>query len=245
MLKHFQQPKKQWSIFLEIKGIISKDGDAIKTKLDFLDKEYFEKHIKGNSCIKIENKYWVVKSGDKYIIDECDGIDILKERLEKSAITDPLTGCVNKKETEYLAEKFLKNYLRYNVPFSVFMLDIDFFKKVNDTYGHLIGDYVLKEVAHEIKNLIRESDICGRFGGEEFLILAPNTKLNGMLKLANRIKNDIENHNFEFENQKIKVTVSIGVTSSSKSDSVFSLIERADEALYDAKRNGRNRVEYR
>jgi len=229
---------------LEVKGIISEDGE-IKTSLDFLDKDYFEKNIKGKNYIKIEDKYWVIKSGNKYIIDEFDGIDKLKEDLEQNALTDSLTGCVNKKEIEYLAEEFLKNFLRYNNPLSILMFDIDFFKKVNDTYGHLAGDLVLKEVSKTIKNLIRDSDVCGRFGGEEFIVLAPNTKLNGALKLAERIKKTIENKKFEFESQIIKVTVSIGITSASKTDSVFSLIERADKALYAAKENGRNRVEYR
>ena len=229
---------------MEVKGIISEEGE-IKSSLNFLTKDYFEKYIKGKDYIKIENKYWVIKSGNKYIIDEFDGVDKLKEDIEKNALIDPLTGCVNKKEAEYLSEEFLKNYLRYNTPLSLLMLDIDFFKKVNDTYGHLAGDYVLKEVAKSIKSLIRESDVCGRFGGEEFIILAPNTKLSGALKLAERIRESIEKQKFEFHNKNIKVTVSIGITSASKSDSIHSLIERADEALYDAKHKGRDRVEYR
>ena len=229
---------------MEVKAIISEDGD-IKSDLDFLDKEYFEKNIKNKDFTKIEDKYWSIKSGNKYIIDEFDGIDTLKSNLEKKALYDPLTNCFNKKEIEFLAENFLKNYLRYNTPFSILMLDIDFFKKVNDTYGHLAGDYILKEVSNTIKETIRDSDVCGRFGGEEFLVLLPNTKMSGALKLAKRIRQTIENKKFEFENKKINITISIGLTSASKTDSVFSLIERADEGLYDAKKNGRNRVEYR
>ena len=229
---------------MEVKAIISEDGD-IKSDLDFLDKEYFEKNIKNKDFTKIEDKYWSIKSGDKYIIDEFDGIDTLKSNLEKKALYDPLTNCFNKKEIEFLAENFLKNYLRYNTPFSILMLDIDFFKKINDTYGHLAGDYILKEVSNTIKKTIRDSDVCGRFGGEEFLVLLPNTKMSGALKLAERIRQSIENKKFEFENKQINITISIGLTSASKTDSVFSLIERADDGLYDAKRNGRNRVEYR
>jgi len=230
---------------LEVKGIISLDGKVLYSTLDFLNREYFEKYIRGKSYTKIENKYWVIKSGDKYIIDEFDGIEKLIEDIERNALIDPLTGCVNKKEIEYLLEEFLKNYLRYNTPLSVLMLDIDFFKKVNDTYGHLAGDFVLKKVSSIIRNLIRESDVCGRFGGEEFIILAPNTKLSGALRLAERIRETIKNKEFEFENKKIKVSISIGITSASKNDSIYSLIERADAALYDAKHKGRNRVEYR
>ena len=229
---------------MEIKAVISKDGE-IKSDLDFLDKKYFEKHIKNRDFAKLENKYWSIKSGDKYIIDEFEGIDKLKSHFEKKALFDPLTGCFNKKEIEFLVEKFLKSYLRYNTPFSILMLDIDFFKKVNDTYGHLAGDYVLKEVSKTIKEEIRDTDVCGRFGGEEFLVLLPNTKMSGALKLAKRIRKAIGNKEFIFDNQQINVTISIGITSASKTDSVFSLIERADNGLYDAKKNGRNRVEYR
>ena len=125
------------------------------------------------------------------------------------------------------------------------MLDIDHFKKINDTYGHLAGDFVLKEIAKIIKDSIRKSDICGRFGGEEFVIVLPNTKLSGAMKLAERIRETIQNHTFDFNGKKINVTVSIGITSVGVNDSYESLISRADEALYEAKEKGRNRIEYR
>ena len=104
---------------------------------------------------------------------------------------------------------------------------------------------VLKEIAKIVKNLIRKSDICGRFGGEEFVILLPNTKLSGAMKLAERIRETIQNHIFDFNGKKINVTVSIGITSVGVNDSYESLISRADEALYEAKEKGRNRIEYR
>ena len=235
---------------MEVKGIITQNGENvdIKSELDFLDKEYFEKNIKGKDYTKIKEKdkeYWAIKSHGKYIIDKFNGIDKLVEDLQKEAIYDVLTGCYNKKGIEILLEKFLEESLRYNTPLSVMMIDIDYFKKVNDTYGHLAGDFVLREVAKILKSTIRQSDICGRFGGEEFIILLPNTKLIGAMKLAERIRENIQNHDFIFNNKKIKVTISIGITSVSKNDSSFSLVERADEALYAAKRGGRNRVEYR
>lgn len=231
---------------MEIKGIVSeKNGKVvIESDLEFLDNEYFNKNIKGKSYSKLKDKYWAIKSGDKYIIDEFDGVEILKNNLEEEANIDFLTGCVNKKETETSIETFLKQHLRYKTPFSILMFDIDFFKKVNDTYGHLAGDFILKELAKIIQDIIRESDICGRFGGEEFLVLLPNTKMSGALKLAKRMRKSIEDYKFKFENQIISITMSIGITSASKNDSVFSLIERVDDALYKAKHNGRNRIEY-
>ena len=236
---------------MEVKGVIveEKNGNLeIKTELPFLDKEYFEKYIKGKDYTEItENNthYWAIKSNGKYIVDKFDGVDKLTENLQKEAIFDALTGCYNKKQIEILLEKFLSESLRYNVPLSIMMLDIDHFKKVNDTYGHLVGDFILKEVANILKSTIRHSDACGRFGGEEFIIILPNTKLIGAMKLAERIRKNIQNHEFIFNNTKIFVTISIGITSASKTDSIFSLIERADEALYEAKNKGRNRVEYR
>ena len=235
---------------MEIKGVIEqRDGEVyIKSELPFLTKEYFEKNIKNKDYVKlIENneEYWAIRSGKKYIIDKFEGVDKLVENLQKAAIFDDLTGCYNKKEIEVLLEKFLKEALRYSTPLSIIMLDIDHFKKVNDTYGHLAGDFILKEIANVIKKSIRSSDACGRFGGEEFIILLPNTKLSGAMKLAERIRKNIENYEFVFRNKKIPITVSIGITSASKNDSVFSLIQRADEALYEAKNKGRNRIEYR
>ena len=235
---------------MDVKGIIKDFGDniEIKTELPFLDKEYFEKNIKGKAYTKLKEnneEYWAIKNNGEYIIDKFKGIDKLVEDLKKESVLDPLTKCYNKKGIELLTEKFLEEFLRYGFPLSVMMLDIDFFKKVNDKYGHLAGDYVLKEVANIIKNTIRKSDFCGRFGGEEFIIVLPNTKLSGAMRLAERIRENIQNHQFIFNNQKINITISIGITTASKSDSLFSLIQRADEALYEAKNKGRNRVEYR
>ena len=235
---------------MEVKGIIIQNGDEIKiiTDLPFLNKKYFEDNIKNKDYVRLKENneyYWAIKSNNKYIIDIFDGADKLVKNLEKEAIYDALTNCYNKKEIEVLLEKFLEESLRYSSSLSIMMLDIDFFKKVNDTYGHLAGDFVLKEVAYIIKSTIRNSDICGRFGGEEFVVVLPNTKLNGAMKLAERIRKSIKTYQFEFKNQSIPITISIGITSVSKNDSVFSFIERVDEALYESKSKGRDRVEYR
>jgi diguanylate cyclase (GGDEF)-like protein len=172
--------------------------------------------------------------------------DILLEEVEQKAIIDPLTGAYNKREILDQLKRHLMIYLRYQKNyFSIVMFDIDFFKKVNDTYGHLAGDFVLKELSLLTKDLIRESDIFGRFGGEEFIIILPETKVVGAIKLAERLRKRVEEHNFIYNNEKISITISAGVTSVSLTDSVESLIDRCDIALYEAKKNGRNKVEYR
>jgi diguanylate cyclase (GGDEF)-like protein len=172
--------------------------------------------------------------------------DILLEEVGQKAIIDPLTGAYNKKEILEQLKRFLMIYLRYKQnSFSVVMFDIDFFKRVNDNYGHLAGDFILKEIGFLTKKVIRSSDVFGRFGGEEFILILPETKIVGALKLAERLRKAVENHDFIFNGQKIPITISLGVTSVSKTDSVESLFDRCDMALYEAKRKGRNRVEYR
>ena len=174
-------------------------------------------------------------------------IDTIKNLLleKKEILYDGLTKCYLKREIESFIEHALENFVRYKKEkFSVLMFDIDFFKKVNDTYGHLAGDYVLKELATLIKKSLRKSDICGRFGGEEFLLLLPNTKASGALKLATKLNDLVKQHHFEYASQTIPITISIGITSVSYSDSFHSIIQRCDEALYQAKERGRDRVEY-
>ncbi|SFV75161.1 diguanylate cyclase (GGDEF domain) with PAS/PAC sensor [hydrothermal vent metagenome] len=174
-------------------------------------------------------------------------ISAIKKLLfdKEEVLLDGLTKCYLKKEIEAFITQALEYFIRYKKEkFSVIMFDIDFFKKVNDTYGHLAGDFVLKELATLVKTSLRKSDVCGRFGGEEFLILLPNTRTNGAFELANKLNNQVKNHSFIYNEQKIPITISIGITSASYTDSFHSLIQRCDEALYLAKKNGRNRVQY-
>ncbi|WP_457560294.1 GGDEF domain-containing protein [Caminibacter sp.] len=227
------------------KSVIKDNGDGFEIEGDLeISKEDFEK-IKQSECSEIEingEKYWVLKKGRYYIIDKFECL----ERLKENAIYDPLTGCYNKREIIEFLNKFLNSYVRYkSSPFSVLMFDIDHFKKINDTYGHLAGDFVLRELAKLVKSLMRKSDLCGRFGGEEFIIILPETKLVGAMRFANRLRETVEKYDFIFNKIKIPVTISIGITSASINDSVESLLSRVDEALYEAKKKGRNRVEYR
>jgi len=218
------------------------DGKKIYS-FEELDENLLKELIK--NC-GLNNEYIVLKENDNYFISRSKCfLDFIKN-LRDNAVLDPLTGVYNKKEILNFLEKLLANYIRYKKdPFSVMMLDIDFFKKINDTYGHLAGDFILKEFVKIIQKIIRHSDILGRFGGEEFIVLLPNTKVSGALRLAQRIKEEVEKNSFKFGNKDIKITTSIGITSASLNDSVESLLERVDEALYDAKKKGRNRIEYR
>ena len=215
---------------------------------------FFQKFFGNDTCpLLIEFEY----DGKCYLISQkksendiaffIQNIDAIKNILlaKKEVLFDGLTKCYLKKEIETFTQQALENFVRYKKEkFSVMMFDIDFFKKVNDTHGHLAGDYVLKELAALVKKSLRKADICGRFGGEEFLILLPHTKASGALKLAMKLNKLVREYLFEYDNKTIPIAISLGITSVSYSDSYHSIIQRCDDALYKAKKNGRNRVEY-
>lgn len=163
-----------------------------------------------------------------------------KKRTEELSITDRLTGLYNRLKLDELFEANLHTAQRHNTAFSIILLDIDKFKTVNDTFGHQVGDEVLKEFSTLLKNNIRTEDILGRWGGEEFLILAPGSDLNAATSLAEKLRQSVANHSFKTIGHK---TSSFGVSSFYWGDDQKSMVSRADEALYRAKENGRNRVE--
>jgi diguanylate cyclase (GGDEF)-like protein len=170
--------------------------------------------------------------------------NLIKEKtkeLEILATTDMLTEIYNRRKLYEILEHEYTRAKRYGTDLSIIMFDIDYFKKINDTHGHDVGDYVLKTVAKNVKKVIREVDHFGRWGGEEFLIILPQTNLDGAYKAAEKIREVIENIGFG----KIgKVTASFGVSTYIKEldNSPDEIVKSADIALYDAKRKGRNTV---
>jgi len=164
----------------------------------------------------------------------------LEEKALKLAITDVLTGLVNRLELDSVLGREIERLKRSQHPLSIIMFDIDHFKKVNDNYGHLIGDKCLVKIAKILQNNVRMIDTVGRWGGEEFLIICPETNLNGSQKLANELRLLIEESIFP---EAKHITGSFGVTSFITDDTIETFINRADQALYNAKEFGRNRVE--
>ena len=167
-----------------------------------------------------------------------------KERLEKLAITDYLTGLYN---VRYFYHRIIEEFSRcqrYGLPISCLMIDIDFFKKVNDVYGHKTGDDVLKEFAKVLKKHTRKTDVLARYGGEEFILLITQTHLEGAVSEAERIRSYIENHRFKGLKRKTGLTVSVGLASfpHRKIKTHDDLISCADDALFLAKGRGRNCV---
>ncbi len=170
----------------------------------------------------------------------------LKMKLEKLALRDALTGLYNRGNFDERLQDEMNRSLRYKRTVSLLILDIDFFKKVNDTYGHQAGDAVLKSIADTILNSIRNSDYAARYGGEEFSVILPETDQPEAIEFAERIRLAIEQQEFRIsEIDTIHLTISIGVGSSSQRIiSPELLIQVADGALYNAKENGRNQVRY-
>ena len=162
------------------------------------------------------------------------------EKFRTLSEIDALTGIYNKGKFNRVLDDELKKVRRYKRPLGLILFDIDHFKQINDTFGHQVGDYVLKEIAKIVKSNIRNTDIFARWGGEEFVILAPETDINGLKMLAEKLRKAIEDHQFD---KVKKVTASFGVTEATPEDTTDTVVRRADEALYLAKDKGRNRVE--
>lgn len=169
----------------------------------------------------------------------------LDDEMFHAAITDPLTEIPNRKWFLERAREEIPFAVRHKQFLSLMMIDADHFKIINDSYGHQAGDHVLFELAQLLSNLRREEDILARYGGEEFILLLRSTDLPEALSFAERIRTKAEKRAFSFDGHSIRVTLSIGVCSrkGNAANSVDSMIHEADEALYKAKENGRNRVE--
>jgi len=165
------------------------------------------------------------------------------EIIREMAIRDELTGLYNRRHVLELLDYEKNRSSRGGSIFCLAMLDIDHFKNVNDHHGHLTGDEVLREVATMINETLRKTEFCGRYGGEEFLIVLPQTDIKGALIGAERVRTTIENTLFPDLGSDFKVTVSIGLSEYQIREDVDKIIARADEALYRAKNGGRNRVE--
>ena len=172
-----------------------------------------------------------------------------EEAYRRLAITDPLTGLYNRRHFNQVAEAEISRVLRSARPLSVIMLDIDFFKRVNDTYGHTSGDIVLQMVAKTIQERLRASDIPARYGGEEFIVLLPETTAEGAAIVAETLRKSIEAATVQGENCAITITSSFGVNDYLEKENLPArakilpeFINKADQALYASKQSGRNRV---
>jgi diguanylate cyclase (GGDEF)-like protein len=193
----------------------------------------------------------VLSNGDRIkvgptILKFLSGLDAeakYHEEIYRMTIVDGLTQIHNKRYLFEALDKELIRARRYERELSLVIFDIDFFKGINDQFGHLAGDHVLRELARVVQERIRRDEVFARYGGEEFVIVLPETGLAGALALAENLRQRVESHVFIFQNERIPVAISVGCAQLLKDDRTAAhLIQRADERLYEAKRGGRNRV---
>lgn len=176
-------------------------------------------------------------------------IDITRRKeyelqLAQLAHFDPLTGLANRRQMMDRLKQESERATRHGQGFVLAMLDVDHFKQFNDQYGHEVGDCILAEVARAMENELREYDICGRWGGEEFLLMLPDTSLDVAQTVIDRVHRGIRQRSVMLHNQKLSITTSIGVAEYRYGEPFAEMLRRADSAMLEAKRNGRNRVLY-
>lgn len=182
------------------------------------------------------------------VISICIDMTLLRDRLKYSSLNDALTGINNRRFFEQRLPEEISRCKRTDTPISCLFVDVDHFKQFNDSYGHATGDHILKQIAGIIRKEIRATDVVGRYGGEEFVVLLPNTDHQTAMVIAERIRNCIHKHHYKYEKNIFQVTVSIGIADFQKfSDNNKTLAEigqalvaAADSALYKAKKAGRN-----
>jgi len=158
------------------------------------------------------------------------------EALKKQAFIDYLTGLKNRRSIQKALEDYFRDYKNYGYPFSVIMMDLNNFKEINDKYGHLVGDCILKEIGEILRKYLRAKDAVGRYGGDEFLIILPGVKFENAIGIARRLKLVIENQTFHCDDKELKISASFGVIEvSDKFNSPEEILKEVDKKLYEAK----------
>ncbi len=193
------------------------------------------------ATLYLSYRYWRGRQITAELRDAHAQVEAANYRLNKQARTDTLTGVANRLRIDEELQRELTRFERHKELFSVILLDIDYFKRVNDQYGHNTGDMVLKSIADTLSQNTRANDTLGRWGGEEFLVICPSTSRDGALTLAETLRVAILNCT---SNKSPPSTASFGIATIQENDTADSLIKRADEALYRTKEKGRNRVEH-
>lgn len=173
-----------------------------------------------------------------------EGNELRVKELERLALLDDLTSLANRRYIEQEIESRLSEYERFGVPFGILFMDIDHFKRFNDTYGHDVGDDVLRFVSKTFVSNSRPFDLYGRWGGEEFIAIVRNVLGSDLQKIGDRVRKLVEKSYVVHEEQFLQVTISIGATMIASGDSAESLLKRADDNLYQSKKDGRNRITF-
>ncbi len=165
-----------------------------------------------------------------------------EQRLEVLATTDPLTGLYNRRRIMQIAEYEISRCKRSGRSFALILADVDHFKQLNDRYGHDCGDFVLKVVAEQLRTSLRDQDSVARWGGEEFLLILPETGIEGAERVADKVRSLIASREIEYQDQDIAITITLGIAQFQEGDDLATCLVRADMALIEGKNAGRNRV---
>ena len=233
--------------------IVHRNGACTVVDLDSTNGTFLnEERLQPNTPVNLEDSDYIHfgKVVMKYLAAGNVAAEFYDEAY-KSTVTDSLTGIFNKNYLLIELEKELNKTSRYHRPLAFMMFDLDYFKDINDRYGHVAGDAVLRQFSERIQEIIRGSDIFARYGGEEFSLLCPETTRESALKLAEKLKTTIEQAHFHFNEETVEITISIGVVILSptpdypgREEDFHSqkVIQLADEKLYEAKTEGRNRI---
>ena len=235
----------------EVKGIISHVEVAdnldqlkltVNQRLDFLN-QHFDSYRQSDQSQFEQSKKQIQALKQRIHLMEQESVELRQSAMRSRdlALKDPLTGIWNRQALNEILEKEYTRWQRYKKPLSIILWDIDFFKKVNDEYGHAAGDKVLKTIAQIFTSQTRDSDFIARYGGEEFMGVFPETQLNDALGLANKIREKVTQSKFHYEGQAVTITASAGLASFKENDTIEDVFKRADQALYKAKESGRNR----
>lgn len=197
---------------------------------------------------RVKNHIDLKKSREKtkqYVLElerKNQELELLLEKMEQIAMIDCLTGIANRRYAIDRMSEELSRFNRSGESFSLLMIDVDDFKKINDVYGHECGDHILKHVVDSIQSVLRKHDLIARWGGEEFLIMLPGTDIDNARMVAGKIRNCVRAKTFYYMEKSFIVTITIGVAQHKAGDDLDSLIKRADEAMYCGKKSGKNCV---
>lgn len=200
-----------------------------------------QKMISGTQSVAKSQKKFDTQMSD--IMEEVETLRKEIEQIKEESLTDALTGIANRRAFDDALSKFMHSSTEENTPLSLLLIDIDHFKKFNDTFGHLVGDKVLRFMGTTLRRCVKGQDFTARFGGEEFSVILPHTNKDGAKVIAELIRRAISSTELhDKDNHYGKITASIGVTEYSQGEDVSELIQRCDTGLYQAKADGRNRV---
>ena len=213
----------------------------VTNKIENINKALEEKRQMDLSRLKeTETTIESMSTRIQEIQSEAETIRQYAQAIEHESIRDSLTGLYNRKAYDNKINEIIADVIRYDVPASLILCDIDYFKRINDNYGHKVGDLALKKLAQLLKDRLRISDFISRYGGEEFTIILRHTNLDNAEKAGEGLRSYIDKSTFSYREETIPLKVSIGISGFRKGDDINSVFERADKALYLAKNSGRN-----